>query len=257
MISIKINNKKLSNIKLIILDKDGTIIDAHFYWVSMIKLRAQICLEYLNIDRNSDEGILLFLSFIKALGVDSTGRRLKPDGPVGILPRLFIEKTAVSNLVKNNFKITLSEIQTLFIKADTISSENLQSFLKILPGVSSFLKLYHSKGGLLAIATTDLSSRAKLALDLLGLSNLFSMIVGADNVKKPKPNLEISNIILKKLNISKSNTIMIGDHIVDLQFAQNSKLQAGIGVTTGMLTLKELEKESKYVIRSFDELDVF
>ncbi|SVA64979.1 uncharacterized protein METZ01_LOCUS117833, partial [marine metagenome] len=32
----------LDNIKVVIFDKDGTLIDIHHYWASMIKIRASL-----------------------------------------------------------------------------------------------------------------------------------------------------------------------------------------------------------------------
>jgi len=252
MTDLLINEKLLKDIDLIILDKDGTIIDAHFYWASMIRLRGDAVLRHLKVSPSAKANV--FNSFISSLGVDDSGYRLKPQGPVGIKPRDFIIDTAVENLKSLQYNISREEIVEIFLTVDRESKTNLLPLLKLLPGVETFLKAAHTNNIKLAIATTDISTRAQAALEALKLDNLFSFIAGADSIENAKPSPEIAFLILNKLDISPEKTVMIGDHSVDLQMATNSKLKAGIGVATGMLTREELSIDTDYLINSFLEL---
>ena len=40
MINLKTNNWKIENIETILFDKDGTLIDLHYFWGKMTELRA-------------------------------------------------------------------------------------------------------------------------------------------------------------------------------------------------------------------------
>ncbi len=76
----------LDNIKAVIFDKDGTLIDIHHYWTSMIKIRASlVALKW--FDNNERDRIENHL--IDVMGVNLETGQMKPDGPVGVKPRPF------------------------------------------------------------------------------------------------------------------------------------------------------------------------
>ena len=73
----------LDNIKVVIFDKDGTLIDIHHYWSSMIKIRASlVALKCFN--NNGKDRIQNHL--IDIMGVNLETYKMKPDGPVGVKP---------------------------------------------------------------------------------------------------------------------------------------------------------------------------
>jgi phosphoglycolate phosphatase-like HAD superfamily hydrolase len=68
MSSLSINGKVVSlNIEAVIFDKDGTLIDVHHYWSSMIKMRATLIVKKWFSDVNSDK---IRGDLINAMGVD-------------------------------------------------------------------------------------------------------------------------------------------------------------------------------------------
>src|SRR3989344_2511413 len=68
-------------IKAVLFDKDGTLVDIHHYWTSIIRLRA----EKLSHKFESNAS-----SLMEAMGIDTLTNRMKPEGPVGVKPRAFI-----------------------------------------------------------------------------------------------------------------------------------------------------------------------
>ena len=95
----------LHNIKAVIFDKDGTLIDIHHYWTSMIKIRASLvalkCLD--NNERDRIESHL-----IDIMGVNLETGQMKPDGPVGVKSRVFNVGVVSDFVRKNSYKVTLS-----------------------------------------------------------------------------------------------------------------------------------------------------
>src|SRR3990167_9822573 len=79
------------DLRLIIFDKDGTLIDIHYYWAAIIRLRAQKIQEIL-FSRSSDPAQIRN-RLAETMGLDIKTGRLKPEGPVVLKPRSFIVKT--------------------------------------------------------------------------------------------------------------------------------------------------------------------
>jgi HAD superfamily hydrolase (TIGR01549 family) len=106
----------------------------------------------------------------------------------------------------------------------------------------------------IAIATTDRTERAKLAMDFIKLGDSIDIIIGADRVKKAKPAPDMVNYICNNLEISKSNSVMVGDAVTDIQMGINSNLKASIGVCTGITPKVKLLEITKYVSDSISKI---
>ena len=50
MINLKTKNWQIDNIETILFDKDGTLIDLHFFWGKMTQLRAQAVIKKYNLN---------------------------------------------------------------------------------------------------------------------------------------------------------------------------------------------------------------
>ena len=72
----------LEDVQLILLDKDGTIIDIHHYWGFMLKERARLIVNRWFSD--SDLQIRIFNELIDVMGFELESGRMKAEGPVGV-----------------------------------------------------------------------------------------------------------------------------------------------------------------------------
>ena len=81
MINLKINDKIIKNVGLVIFDKDGTLMDLYHYWSNMVDYRVEFARKRLGFDLKQKPEIML------AMGVDLANKRLRSDGPVGIKKR--------------------------------------------------------------------------------------------------------------------------------------------------------------------------
>ncbi|MBN4077432.1 HAD family hydrolase [Sulfobacillus acidophilus] len=243
------------DIKLVLFDKDGTLTDVHYYWVKMINLRSQLIYGTFFINKKNKNEIINHVS--AAMGVDIAKNRLKPEGPVGVKSREHIIKTALdaANELLSK-KISLVEMSEVFKKIDEQTAKNILPLLSILPGVKAFLakcKKYKIK---LAIVTTDITPRAKISMNALGLSELFDQILGGDLVRNKKPAPDIAKMAMEKCQIAPENTAVIGDHPVDINMGLNSNIKCNIGVLTGLASEEDLKKHNCYIIETFNDLAV-
>lgn len=108
-------------------------------------------------------------------------------------------------------------------------------------GVIETLNTLYRQGKTLAIA----SSRRHESLDGLvsdfGITEMFSRIIGADDVTNAKPDPEPVNIILSDLNFQPDETIVIGDAPYDIMMGRNAGTKT-CGVTYGNGKREELEE---------------
>lgn len=128
---------------------------------------------------------------------------------------------------------------------------NLKGAVKPFDGVIATLNTLKANGKTLAIA----SSRRHESLDGLvadfGITDLFSAIIGGDDVVNAKPNPEPVNKILSDLGFRPEDTIVIGDAPYDIMMGKNAGATA-CGVTFGNGKREELQQAgADYLIDNF------
>ena len=253
MTDLFVNDKcVLEDVELILLDKDGTIIDIHHYWGSMIKERAQLIVNRWFSD--SDSQTKIFNELIDVMGIEIESGRMKPEGPVGVKPRPFIVKVATEVVCKNGVNAEEENIEKIFKDVDLQTANDILPFLKVLPCIISFIKECHEQGVQLGVVTTDITERGRKALQALKMENYFQYIIGGDQVKKPKPASDSVDIILEQSGIERDKTAVIGDHAVDLEMGISSKIGCNIGVLTGLGTRESFSPHTCHIIDSFKQL---
>jgi pyrophosphatase PpaX len=65
-------------------------------------------------------------------------------------------------------------------------------------------------------------------LSLLGMNNIFDLIVTPDDTEKSKPDPEPIIFGCKKLNVDVQNTIYVGDSIFDVKAAKNANTKVAV-----------------------------
>lgn len=131
---------------------------------------------------------------------------------------------------------------------------NVPGAVKPFEGVIATLKKLHDEGKTLAVA----SSRRHESLDGLisdfGITELFSCITGADDVKNAKPDPEPVNKILSLLSFSPNETIVIGDAPYDIMMGKKAGTVA-CGVSYGNGKREELQQAgADFIIDKFADL---
>jgi len=242
MVSLKIGNDLLEDIDLVIFDKDGTLIELNHYWVKMTRLRAETIARLFNLNEGN------IRSLISAMGVDAASERLKQCGPVGVKKREEVMKAATDYLTSIGYKNPTDLCIDAFDEVDRVSLTIFDRLVHAIPGSERLLKELHENGCKIAIATSDRTSRARLAMEHLNLLQYIDNITGADSIVLPKPDPETVTSILKKLDGDPNHTIVIGDTEVDLELGVKSGVRACIGVFSGIVPRKVLVKKTRYVI---------
>ncbi len=241
---------KIDNVKMVIFDKDGTLIDIHHYWCSMIELRSEIIVNSLNMKNKQ----VVYNELLDNMGIDLELKRIKPEGPVGIKSRDFIVDVVFNIIQKYDKSYEKWMVIDFFKQADDYSKTKFDRIVKVLPGVKRVLKDLKTANIKIAIATTDLTQRAVLAMKTIRLESYFDEIVGADLVKNPKPNHDLIEFILRKSKLLKDDVVIIGDSMADLKMSENAECEF-IGVKSGLYTKKFIDK-SKNIINDLSQLKI-
>lgn len=250
MTTIEIPGYHFDQVELVIFDKDGTLMDLHLYWSQMIRLRAEHIANRLDLTENE------IYALMGAMGVDASTEKLYPEGPVGIKKREIVMGGAVDYLTSIGYKNTSDLCNDVFEEVDTLSSTILNSLIHPIPGALELISLLADIKCKIAIATTDWTSRAQLAMKHLGFEDKIDLVVGADMVPEAKPSPDMIYHILRALDINRSHVLMVGDAITDVEMGINAGVLASIGVLTGQTPYKNLRAITPYIIGSIVDMKV-
>ena len=143
-----------------------------------------------------------------------------------------------------------------FERADDISGRELERFVRPVRGAVELLGALKRAGGRVAVATVDVSRRARLAMEFMGVGAALDLIVGGEEVARSKPDPEMLHLVLERLGVDRSRAVMVGDALNDVQMGLNAGLKAAIGVLTGFATADQLRELTPFVARDVSEIAV-
>jgi HAD superfamily hydrolase (TIGR01549 family) len=155
---------------------------------------------------------------------------------------------AVDYLSAHGFNNQVELCRQVFDLVDRLSMGRLNEIIKPIKGLYALFEALEKASCKIAIATTDLTERAWLAMEHLGLSKRIHLIVGADKVSEAKPHPETVELILNELRISPQRAVMVGDATTDVTMGINARVRASIGVCSGLTLSDELVRITPYVI---------
>lgn len=247
-IHLGVKDSLISDVKLCIFDKDGTLIDVHTYWANMILFRSEFIRDELGFDQEICKGLM------ESMGVNSDEMSIKPEGPVGLKKREIVLRSGVDFLISKGYPDQTELFLSVFKKVDEYSLQKLDQIIKPLPGVHDLFQNLKSFGCLIALATTDIRNRAKLAMKHLKLLDSIDEIIGADGVNKPKPDPEIVYSICKKVGVKSHESVMIGDAETDILTGLNAGCKCSIGVESGLTTREQLLTLTPYVVSDVGQI---
>jgi phosphoglycolate phosphatase-like HAD superfamily hydrolase len=248
MVDLLIESSVIRDVGLVIFDKDGTLIELYHYWSQMVALRVQLICEALGLGQEHESGLRW------ALGVDEKAGRLRPWGPVGLKKREVVIQAGTDYLENVGHRGSSRLCEQAFERADEISSGDLGRFIRPIRGAVSLMGALRKGGCRVALATVDVSRRARLAMEYMGTSGSIDLIVGGDEVARSKPDPEMIRVILDRLGVDPSQAVMVGDALNDVQMGLNAGLKASIGVLTGFASRDQMHAITPYIATDVSEI---
>ncbi len=252
MINLKIGTAIFKNIELIIFDKDGTLFQLYPYWSRMAYLRGECIWRALAV---SEEGLAQWISLL--MGVDLAGKRMNPNGPIGIQSRAHIQSMLKEKLGEKGYFADEETIRSAFREADVrISHEDILRETHVpVAGMIDFLESIKGKCKC-AMLSHDTTSKLELCVRSLELSSSFQMILGGDRTAIAKPHPWGAKEIMAKLGVSPENTAFMGDSIFDMECGRNAGCGHIIAVLSEISDVKKMESLADISAKDFRDIIV-
>ena len=139
-----------------------------------------------------------------------------------------------------------------------IFEENRKALMpKVFPGVAETLQNLHGQGFMLSVASSRSNRSLVSFLQDFGFDGIMSLIVGANNVTKHKPDPEPVLYTLKELAVRPEDALVVGDMPFDILMGVRAGAST-CAVTYGNSTEAELREAGANAIisRFADLLDI-
>lgn len=203
----------MENIKLVIFDLDGTLINAY----AAISSSFNYVMRRLGLKTQS-------ASLIRSLVGWGDINLLKPYVSQGDL------KHALS-LYRHHHKYSL------------LKHSHLYPYTRLL------LRRLKAKGYKLAVASNRPSKFSHILLKHLEIGGFFDYVLCADQSGRAKPHPEMLNKIVKRFALKKSQALYVGDMVIDVQAGRRAKINTVI-VTSGSSNKLDIKREHPFRIIS-------
>jgi len=238
MATLQVNKREIE-LKGILFDKDGTLVDFLYTWGYWIELM----LEHFSKELAKRKLQTLADDIYPALGLIGSKQEGVTDydrqGPlsVGSLNDLL----AIMSLYGYKSGLTWAEARLLAVDSQKLASSRIDTErrIQLLPGISSLLEQCCQQQLKLAVVTADDTTPAQQQLAWLELEHVFDTIIGHDSVDNGKPHPDMVYLACKRLGLSPAEVIMIGDTNGDMMMAK----AAGVKATIAYLSDRSLKTE--------------
>jgi phosphoglycolate phosphatase len=242
------NQDKVGPISAVLFDKDGTLIDSHSYWGTIIVKRATLIA---NQFRLSDDTIV---GLCDSMGFCNKSMRLLEKGPVALESRSVVIEKVVNFLGVTGTNVTIREINDLFdIAASQLDVEALP-IIKPISNALSVMKGLFDIGLKIAIITSDTESNTRKFMQQVGFHELEILVIGRDNFPHAKKTGLPAAYAASALGVDISECLVIGDAPMDYQMALNSGA-LHLLVSSGQLSYDTLCRSTKYVVKDLCEIN--
>lgn len=226
------------NTKAVIFDKDGTLLDFDSYWVNISEYALKDILKKFNAEH------IPLSEIMSELGVVDNITEITGYLCCGTYTQM--SESIHKVLKKYNCSADFHDVVSATIDAYHSNSDK-GTVLPACSNIDEVLAHLKKLGLKLAVVTTDDYYGTKKHLDKLQITNFFDAIYTDDGKFPAKPDPYCINDFCKKEGLSKSQIVMVGDTLTDVNFAKNGGIDI-IGVSKSSINTEILKKEIDVVV---------
>lgn len=133
-----------------------------------------------------------------------------------------------------------AEADRLLTRYREYQMEHHDRLMRAYDGIVYALRTFAAAGHPLAVVTSKADWLARKALELVGVDDLFPVLVGCDTCANHKPHPEPVERALALLGVARDNAIFVGDSAHDVESGRAAGVYT-VGVTWGAFSRGELE----------------
>lgn len=231
------------NIKGLLFDKDGTLIEFHKMWLQVAQGAVQD-IRQLHYSPLSEQDLLASIG-VHGDYVDNHG--LLAANPVEDTADYWFE------LIKPT--VSPKRFRQQVKQAFNLQVERKPELIQAIDGVKETLVQFKSAGFYLGIATADTKDSTLYTLKQSGLLELFDYVGYSDGDIEAKPHPALLNAFCEGREFNADQVVMFGDTVSDMEFGHNSGAYK-IGVLTGTASKEELLPYADIVLDSVSNLTI-
>lgn len=226
-------------IKGVLFDKDGTLLEFHQMWLKVSQGVVGVLLE-----RYPNQSVISTECLLSAIGV--SGERVDNSGLLASNPVKDIALAWFEILIPDCSPTRfIDEVKTLFNQ----QVEKNSALIQALPGIEAVLIALKQNGFKLGIATADTKAATLYSLEQANLLGLFDFIGYSDGDIAPKPAPALMEAFCRQCGLTAGQVVMLGDTVSDMKFGRNAGA-ISVGVLTGTATRAELAPHARLVLAS-------
>lgn len=188
--------------KLIIFDKDGTLIDNEIIFRPIIETMIEELSPYVKEDKMS-----------KFIGYDLKNRKFVPDGFIASQPHDISVKK-----ISKKFNIPMEIVEKSYGKTK-LNKNTVVPYVDL----KDLFETLRDKGIMIAINTSDKRENTEKCIKILGIKKYLDMVVCGDDGLKTKPAPDTILHICQELGVSHYETFMVGDTQADIDAGLRAK----------------------------------
>jgi len=226
-------------IRGILFDKDGTLLDYAATWMPVNKAAA------LAAARGDPE---LSARLLKYGGYDPETGRIA--GNAVLAAGNTIEIAAAWRTLVPDW-----DLGTLVKTIDGIFQTQGRSSAAPVPGLVGVLTRLKARGLRLGVATSDSHAGIEATLGASGVLNLFDFLAGYDSGHGMKPGPGMVHAFCDKIGLAATEVAVVGDNLHDLAMGRAAKAALVIGVLTGTGERDMLAGQADHVLDSIAGLE--
>lgn len=125
---------------------------------------------------------------------------------------------------------------------------------KLIPGVKETINAIRQRGMKVGIITRNCEEAVRKVFP--DINEHCDAFISRDSVENVKPHPDHLNSILEALKVSGRDSVMVGDHLIDIQAGKGAGMMT-IGVLTGRIRKNEFEDAgADYILKDVTEIDL-